>query len=92
MRGWEKRLAAEFWTKREMGWTERFKLRRDKKFFIQNNFVTCRLKLNVKKISFFKEEKSWIELLRCKCGEYNSELIEEIDCLKPLVTALRMTD
>ena len=28
---------------------------------------------------FSKEEKSEVELLRCKCREYNSDSVEEMD-------------
>ena len=44
------------------------------------------------KSNFSKEEKFLTKLLKCKCREYNSGSIEEIQCLTSWVTFLWMSN
>ena len=47
---------------------------------VQNCFLDKQLETHHSKNNFFKEEKSWTELLRCRKPKSNS--IEEMNCVK----------
>ena len=78
---WRK-ISYRLLNKRRNGRIRKVLVKKRREFFIQNSFVRRRLKVYISKISFLKEKKFWIEFPRYKWRGYNSDAVEEIDCLK----------
>ena len=79
-------LTTEFWTGGAVGRTKKLELRRDENLLSKIVLWQADWNSTKAKFLFSNEEKSWIELLSCKCREYNSDSIDEMDCLTSWIT------